>query len=110
MSIPTVLIIDDEPDLLELFRAALRKTHCRILTANGGDIAWQMMQEEAPDLIILDIAMPYPDGLEVLHTVRSDGRFDSTRVMILTAVPTRVSKEDAALIDVILTKPVAPRA
>ena len=111
MTAPSILIIDDEPDLLELFRAALRKLRYRVLTANRGDTAWKMMQEEEPPvLIILDVAMPYPDGLDLLHVVRSDARFDATRVMILTAVPSRVSKDDAALIDVMMSKPVTPRA
>jgi len=111
MTAPSILIIDDEPDLLELFRAALRKLRYRVVTANRGDTAWQMMQEdEPPVLIILDVAMPYPDGLDLLRVVRADARFDATRVMILTAVPSRVSKDDAALIDVMMSKPVTPRA
>ena len=110
MAAPSILIVDDEPDLLELFRAALRKLRYRVVTANRGDIGWQMMQDDPPVLIILDVAMPYPDGLELLRVVRSDARFDAARVMILTAVPSRVSRDDAALIDVILSKPVTPRA
>jgi len=110
MAAPSILIIDDEPDLLELFRAALRKLRYRVLTASRGDVGWQMMQEEPPVLVILDVAMPYPDGLELLRVVRADARFDATRVMILTAVPSRVSKDDAALVDVMLSKPVTPRA
>jgi len=110
MTAPSILIIDDEPDLLELFRVALRKLRYRVVTASRGDTAWQLMQDDPPILLILDVAMPYPDGLELLRVVRSDARFAATRVMILTAVPSRVSHDDAALIDVMLSKPVTPRA
>ena len=105
MTAPTILIVDDEADLLELFKYALSKLPYEILTANDGRTALNILAERTPKLIILDIAMPAPNGIDVLRHVRADMRFNGTKVLIFTAVPSRVGKSDAALADAILAKP-----
>src|SRR5258705_10316481 len=102
MTAPTILIVDDEADLLELFKHALSKLPYEILTENDGRSALDILAEQTPKLIILDIAMPLPNGIDVLRQVRSDLRFSGTKVLIFTAVPSRLAKSDAALADGIL--------
>ncbi len=110
MSTPSILIVDDKQDLLDLFSASLRRLPYRIITAPSGDAALAILEEETPVLILLDIAMPRTSGLDVLHQVRQVPRLDTTRIMIVTAVPSRLEREDMALIDRVVTKPITPRA
>jgi CheY-like chemotaxis protein len=107
---PSILIVDDKPDLLDLFSASLRKLRYPLITAQDGETAMQILREQTPLLVLLDIAMPYPGGLEVLHYLRSDSRLDTTKVMILTAVPSRLSEDDRNMVDAVVTKPITPRA
>jgi len=107
---PPILIVDDKPDLLDLFTASLRRLRYPIITAQDGETAIQILQEQTPLLVLLDIAMPYPGGLEVLHHLRSDSRLNDTKVMILTAVPSRLTPDDRDMVDVVITKPITPRA
>ncbi|MCC7447030.1 MAG: response regulator [Anaerolineae bacterium] len=107
---PSILIVDDKPDLLDLFAASLRRLRYLIITAQDGETAMQILQEQTPLLVLLDIAMPYPGGLEVLHHLRSDPRLNATKVMILTAVPSRLTQDDRGMVDAVVTKPITPRA
>src|SRR5258706_10127492 len=105
MTVSTILIVDDEADLLEMFKHGLRKLPYEILTAKGGTSALDILSVQTPKVIILDIAMPAPNGIDVLRHIRADPRFDGTHVLIFTAVPSRLGKSDAALADAILAKP-----
>ncbi len=105
-----ILIVDDKPDLLDLFTASLRKLRYHVITAQDGETALHILREQVPRLVMLDIAMPYPGGLEVLHYIRSDSRLDATKVMILTAVPSRLTQNDRDIVDVVITKPITPHA
>ncbi len=110
MSTPSILIVDDKPDLLDLFTASLRRLPYRLITATSGDAALEILEQETPALILLDIAMPRTSGLEVLHQIRQVPRLDATRIIIVTAVPSRVEREDANLFDRLIAKPITPRA
>ena len=106
MSAGSILIIDDEIDLMELFKMALRRLPYDILTAKDGLTALDLLKTEIPKLIVLDIAMPKMSGLELLHQVRADPRFEKTKIMILTAVPNRMSQQDENIADAVLPKPI----
>jgi CheY-like chemotaxis protein len=101
-----VLLVDDEHDLLDLFGMLLSRLPCQIMKAAGGQEALNILETETPGVILLDIAMPGITGLDVLHAVRSNPRFEDTRIIVLTAVPVMVDQDDARLVDQILTKPV----
>lgn len=101
-----VLLVDDEHDLLDLFGMLLNRLPCQILKAAGGQEALNILETETPDVILLDIAMPGVTGLDVLRAVRSNPRFEATRIIVLTAVPVMVEREDARLVDQMLTKPI----
>jgi CheY-like chemotaxis protein len=57
----------------------------QVLEAADGRVAWHMLQRDCPDLVILDVTMPGPSGLEVCRAIRDDERFLAVPVIILTA-------------------------
>jgi CheY-like chemotaxis protein len=109
MSNPSVLIVDDKVDLLELFSASLRRLPYRVLTAQSGERALEILEEETPILIVLDVAMPHVSGIDVLRRIRANPRLASTKIMLLTAVPARLERDDVALADCVVSKPITPR-
>jgi DNA-binding response OmpR family regulator/DNA-binding CsgD family transcriptional regulator len=68
----TVLVVDDEPDLRELVRINLSLDGHRVLQAADGDEALQVVHDQAPDVIVLDVMMPRRDGWEVLGTIKAE--------------------------------------
>jgi DNA-binding response OmpR family regulator len=81
----TVLVADDEPHLLRLVKFRLEREGYRVLTAADGDAALQVARAEQPDLCVLDVMMPKRSGFDVLRELRADERFNSTKVIMLTA-------------------------
>lgn len=106
---PTVLIVDDEPGLLQLFAGLIKRLPCRVLTGQGGEEAIDILNQETPTLLILDLAMPGVSGYDVLKHVRSVPRLDQVTVMILTARPTMLPEVEALGIDYWVSKPILPR-
>lgn len=80
-----ILVVDDDPDILEFVRINLELDGFDVETADGGAAALKMAAENAPDLMLLDIMMPEIDGLTVLRRMRSDPSTASVPVIILTA-------------------------
>lgn len=78
----TILIVDDEQTILESFRVILKDNY-RVLTANSGEKAFKVLDEELPDLMILDLKMPGMSGMEVLQKVSQS--FPGLPVIIVTA-------------------------
>lgn len=108
MSIPLVLIVDDEPGLLRLFAGLVERLDCEAIPASSGAEALDVLDEETPDLLILDLAMPEISGYDVLRYVRQIPRLDGMKVMILTARPNMVPEVEALGIDCWVSKPVMP--
>ncbi len=105
MSIGTVLIVEDDPIHRALLGVMINPKTLHPIMACNGEEALQILRHETPDLIILDLAMPRVDGVEVLHAVRADTRFAATKIMVVTALPGRLSPSDSKLVDKIVTKP-----
>ena len=80
-----VLVIDDDEELRILTRRALTKAGHRVLEARGGEEGLAMIAEQPPDLILLDLFMPPPDGFEVLGILRACEATQSIPVIVLTA-------------------------
>lgn len=80
-----ILIVDDEPDILEFVKYNLDSEGYTTFTANNGKEALQMAEKVRPDLILLDIMMPDLDGVEVCRELRRRPEFDNTIVAFLTA-------------------------
>lgn len=82
----TLLMIDDEVKLLEVFEKFLSKKGYRVLTATSGEKGLRIAQLEKPDLIVLDLRMPKMDGIETLKRLRKKDK--DTKVIMLTAFGT----------------------
>ncbi len=85
MAQKTVLIIDDEPDLVEISTAHLEEAGYRVISASNGIEGLELAKKAKPDLILLDIVMPGMDGLEMLETLRGTPGLAATKVLMLTA-------------------------
>lgn len=81
----TILVVDDEQDLLDLIEYNLKKEGYRVLKAENGVEALEVAKDQKPDLVLLDIMMPKMDGLEVCRRMRSDGKLHHIPVIFLTA-------------------------
>lgn len=106
----TVLIVDDEEDILEFVSYNLSKEGYKILTAANGKEALSIAEEHRPELIILDIMMPGMDGIEVCHMLRENKELNNTLIVFLSARNesfTQVSALEAGGDDYI-TKPIKP--
>jgi len=106
-----ILVVDDEPDILEFLSYNLNKEGYEVHTAGDGEEGIAKAKLVQPDLIVLDIMMPKMDGVEVCRTLRSMPEFESTLIAFLTA-----RQEDYSQIaaldeggDDYITKPIKPR-
>jgi two-component system response regulator MprA len=79
----TVLVVDDDPRVLEALRRALTLKGFGVATAQGGEEALSLLALSAPDAVVLDVQMPDVDGIEVCRRLRDAG--DRTPVLMLTA-------------------------
>ncbi len=86
MSKPTLLVVDDEADLLAELKPLLERSGFAVATAPDGRRALDSLQHLTPDLIILDVLMPHMDGRELLRRLRKAGNW--TPVILLTQVGT----------------------
>ena len=81
-----ILIVDDEPDFLEVMRTRLEANNYEVITAANGDEALRYVKDNNPDAVLLDIMMPGIDGLEVLKRIRKVD--ESMPIYIITAFST----------------------
>ena len=85
MSKQTILVVDDERDLLDLIEYNLKKEGFKVLKAENGEEGISKAKEHKPDLILLDIMMPKMDGLEAVEIMRKDDDLRKTPIIFLTA-------------------------
>src|SRR3954451_5260848 len=106
-----VLIVDDEPDILEIISYNLVKEGYQTLTAKNGIDALEKMATFDPDLVILDIMMPRMNGVEVCKSIRSTPEYNDTLIILLTALSDEQSQikglESGA--DDYVSKPISPK-
>jgi two-component system alkaline phosphatase synthesis response regulator PhoP len=81
-----ILIIDDEPDILEFLSYNFKKNDFEVLTASDGLTGLQKMREEKPDIILSDILMPEMDGIEMCREIKTDPQLSQIPIIFLTAV------------------------
>ena len=82
---PTVLVADDDPDILELVVLRLELSGYRTIAAHDGAQALAAVREQRPTLCILDVQMPKLSGFDVLHSIRADPELEGIPVILLTA-------------------------
>src|SRR5438874_2110923 len=82
----TVLVVDDDPRVVELLQIALGAHGFRVLAASNGDDALKSAAEEAPDLVILDVRLPRRSGLDVCECLRRDPETAHLPVIMVSAL------------------------
>ena len=87
----TILIVDDEVDLLDLLRYNFEREGYHVVTETNGVDALETAREDPPDLVVLDVMMPGIDGIEVCRRFRRDPSLSATPIIMLTA---RTEDED----------------
>lgn len=112
LPIPKILLVDDDPDIIELLEYNLKKEGYETASANDGVQAVEVAKTFKPDLILLDVMMPRQDGIETARQLRQLSDFKDTYILFLTARSeeyTEVAAFDVGADDYIV-KPIKPRA
>ena len=103
---PSVLVVEDEPPLRELIKVTLGDAfHCR--EAESGERALEMLLEDVPDLVLVDVMLPGKSGIELVAEMRGDPRLREVPVIVLSAwqAPDVVERALRAGADRFLSKP-----
>jgi two-component system, OmpR family, alkaline phosphatase synthesis response regulator PhoP len=85
-----ILVVDDDPDLVEMVSMKLATYDYRITKAYDGQDAYEKIQKEKPDLVILDVMMPRKSGYELCNELKNDPQYKDIAVVLLTAVADNV--------------------
>jgi len=107
----TILVVDDEPRIVQIARDYLERAGFEVLSAGNGELALALARSERPNLIVLDLMLPGMDGLDVTRALRRDPLLPEIPIIMLTA---RVEESDKLVglelgADDYLTKPFSPR-
>ncbi|MBN1227445.1 MAG: response regulator [Deltaproteobacteria bacterium] len=86
-----VLVVDDDPDLVEAISMKLESKDYNVSKAYDGIEAWDRIKEERPDLIILDVMMPRKNGYELCDEIKNNPKYQDITVILLTAVGSAVT-------------------
>ncbi len=107
----TILLVDDEQDILDFLSYNLQKEGYKVFTALNGEEALKLVRQISPSLILLDIMMPKMDGIETCQLIRKDLQFEQPIIAFLTSRAedySQVAGFEAGADDYI-TKPIRPR-
>jgi DNA-binding response OmpR family regulator len=106
-----VLVVDDEPDAVELVAFNLKAAGFDVISAEDGEVALTKARKFSPDLIILDVMLPSVDGLEVCKILRRDPATSELPIIMLTAKAGEIDRVLGLELgaDDYVTKPFSPR-
>src|SRR5262245_61172297 len=93
----TILIVDDDPQIVTMLSLRLGKRGYRVLTATDGVQALDSATRERPDLVILDVMMPGKNGWEVARGIRQDPVTERIKIVVLTAIGESVNEMTSPL-------------
>jgi DNA-binding response OmpR family regulator len=109
MPVGTVLVVDDDPVIVNLLRVNFEIEGYSVVTATGGEAGLARAHSGAPDVIVLDVMMPGIDGIEVARRLRSD---EATRKIPIILLSAKAQSSDVAaglaVADEYITKPFEP--
>ncbi len=105
-----ILVADDEPDVLRVIQLRLSKRGYEVILAADGQEAWEKINQEKPDLVLLDYLMPFLDGLEVCKRMKENEGLKRILAVIMTASLGAVTDQTLLLVhaDGRLLKPFEP--
>ena len=106
-----ILAVDDERHIVRLVQVNLERAGYQVVTAFDGKEALQKVEAEQPDLVVLDVMMPYMTGLDVLAKIRADARWRAVPCIVLTAAGQEQHHKHAMALGAneFLTKPFSPK-
>lgn len=110
-NLQTILLIDDEPDILDFLQYNLEKEGYKVFTASNGLAGVEMVQKVRPVLVLIDVMMPVMDGIEACYTIRKDTSIQQPIIAFLTSRAedySQVAGFEAGADDYI-AKPIRPR-
>jgi two-component system alkaline phosphatase synthesis response regulator PhoP len=87
-----ILVVDDEPDLVELVKDVLERNEYSVISAGNAELAIKKVRESRPDLIILDLNLPGIGGIEVCRILKRDKKTSSIPIIMLTVKSTETNK------------------
>jgi len=102
---PTILIIDDDLDTRVMLTHALKNLECSIIACDNGKDALERLANLQPDVIILDLALPYMRGEDILALIRQEPHLTETKVIIYTAHARMMDNMALQEADLLLEKP-----
>ena len=104
---PSVLIADDEPNILLSLQFLMKKSGYEVRTCKDGEEALTEMARAVPDLVLLDVMMPKVDGFSVCQTIRANPAWKDVRIIMLTARGRDVERDKGLALgaDDYITKP-----
>ena len=94
---PTVVIADDDLEILTMVRTLLRRRDVKLLEASDGEEAMRLIRENEPDLVVLDVMMPGMSGWEICKTIREEEALAETGVIMLTGIGERLNEMTSPL-------------
>jgi len=107
----TVLIVEDEKNISIALRYLIKDQGYEVRFAGDGEEALQMVEDEPPDLMLLDVMMPKRDGYDVCQTIRSNADWQNIKIIMLSAKGRDIEVEKGLALgaDAYLTKPFSTR-
>jgi DNA-binding response OmpR family regulator len=111
-NIKRVVCVEDEAEMIDLIRLILSRKGFEVIGANGGRMGLDVIREEKPDLILLDLMMPDMDGWEVYQQIKADEDISDTPVIVVTAKAQSIDKVlglHIAKVDDYISKPFSPQ-
>ena len=111
-----ILIIDDDPDIVEAMKMVLEHNKYDVITADEGELGYKMAKEEMPDLIILDVMMATIDqGFHISYKLKQDEKLKSIPILMVTSISEKTKfkfdrkrDEDFIPVDDFVEKPIKP--
>ena len=104
---PLIMLADDDAEIRRIVRRSLSSLECTIIEAKDGEQALELILNERPDLVVLDVMMPTLSGWELCKYIRTKAELADTRVVMLTAIGKTVNEMTSPLYgaDAYLDKP-----
>lgn len=93
----TVLVVDDDPEIVTMVSMRLTKRGYHVVTANDGNEALEAARRERPALIVLDVMMPGRNGWEVVRALKQDPVTEKVKIVMLTAIGEQVNAMTSSL-------------
>lgn len=97
MPSPSVLVVDDDPEIVAMLSTRLENRGYRVLTANDGNEALESARRNRPKLMVLDVMMPHKTGWEVARALKQDPVTEGIKIVMLTAIGEQMNEMTSPL-------------